>query len=159
MAHEGLVVTIGGLALMLTRVARAGATPSRYEEDDTLVARVTYSQAVQRMAQAIARAEGYYLVGSVADRLNNPGNLKKSSVPSIGADTSGHLQFASKNDGWEALFRQLQLIVDGRSRVYTLDMTIAQMAARYAESNLAWASNVARGLGVPVTTVLRDIMR
>jgi hypothetical protein len=95
---------------------------------------------------------------AVPTRLHNPGDLKVSAVPSVGRDAYGHLAFATAADGWRALYRQIQLILDGRSRIYTLDMTIAQMAEHYAESSAAWSANVARTLGVPESATLRSLL-
>lgn len=117
-----------------------------------------YSAKVLAFARAVARAEGFGVAGAVPTRLNNPGDLKASSVASIGRDASGHLQFANLVDGWTALYRQVQLIIDGHSRNYTLDMTINEMAAKYAESNVHWARNVAGALNVPASTRLREIL-
>lgn len=117
-----------------------------------------YSPNVTRFANAIARAEGYGIAGAIPTRLNNPGNLKASSVPSIGADANGHLHFATIEDGWRALYRQIQLIIDGKSRVYTLDMTIADMARKYAGWSDNWMRNVATALNVSTTTKLRDVL-
>ena len=117
-----------------------------------------YSDAVLRVARAIATAEGYYVSESIPSRLNNPGDLKASSVLSVGRDAAGHLEFATIADGWRALYRQLQLIIDGRSQNYMLDMTIAQMGRIYAGNAGAWSANVARMLGVPIDTPLRQVL-
>jgi hypothetical protein len=117
-----------------------------------------YSEAIRRMARAIAYAEGHGLANAIPTRLNNPGDLKASSVPAIGRDDAGHLQFATLEDGWLALYRQLYLIVTGRSRVYTLDMTIAEMGARYAEGSGNWVKNVSARLAMSPDTPLRDVL-
>lgn len=117
-----------------------------------------YSEKVMAFARAIAKAEGYGIANAIPTRLNNPGDLKISAVPSIGADASGHLRFATAEDGWRALYRQVQLIVDGRSRVYTLDMTIAQMGERYAEGSWNWTRNVTDALAVRPETRLREVL-
>ena len=145
-----LVAGMGAAGVLLARRAEGAVTNKSLVE---------YSSKVHRMAEAIAYAEGFYAPGNpIPRRLNNPGDLKISSVPNIGKDAAGHLHFATPEDGWLALYRQLQLIINGRSSVYTLDMTIDQMAARYAESNEAWATNVARRLNVAPSTRLRDVL-
>ena len=152
--NAGALLLLAGAGLLFARRADAGGF------DDTWTGgTVTYSSSIRRMAEAIAYAEGFYAAGTpIPKRLNNPGDLKRSSVPNVGTDAAGHLEFATIADGWEALHRQLQLIVDGRSRVYTLDMTIAQMAAKYAEGSTQWAANVSRRLGVGDSTTLRAVL-
>lgn len=115
---------------------------------------------VQRLSEAIAYAEGFYTAGSVPQRNNNPGDLKISSVPNVGADKAGHLIFKTPEDGWLALRRQIELIAQGRSGVYTkgLDTTIAEMAAKYAEWSGNWARNVSSRLGVSEGTTLRAVL-
>jgi hypothetical protein len=71
---------------------------------------------------------------------------------------NGHTIFATPEEGWRALYRQLQLIIDGKSNVYRLDMTIAEMSSKYAEWSVNWAKNVSARLGVPVSTPIRDLL-
>ncbi len=60
----------------------------------------------EQIAQAIATMEGFYTSGSVAQRQNNPGNLRSwGSAPVVG----GYAQFASAADGWNALYQQINL--------------------------------------------------
>jgi len=139
---NGWIVGVGAAAavlLLAKRVAPALVNPK-----------------VQAFAEAIAYAEGFR-PGTVPWRNNNPGDLKVSAVPSVGKDSQGHLIFASPEDGWRALRRQLQLIVDGQSR-FTLEMTIAEMGARYAEWSGSWSHNVASRLGVTEGTTLRAVL-
>ena len=146
-----------GLGVWLALQSRASAT-THDEAMAVIDPPGGYSAAIVRFAQAIAFAEGFGIPGTVPTRLHNPGDLKASSVPSVGADAQGHLRFASDADGWLALYRQLALIVAGRSRVYTLEMTIAQMGTRYAGDSANWTANVARALAVPPTTTLREML-
>lgn len=116
------------------------------------------SPKIRTAAQAIARAEGFYVAGSIPARAHNPGNLKLGGA-TLG--TTGITVFDSDGQGWAALYRQLQLIVDGRSRVYSLGMSIRAMGAKWtatAHEQLAWASNVAGVIGVSVDTTLRQVL-
>lgn len=147
-------IALGAAALLLLRARTAEGG-----EMSTDPGPVEYSPQVKAFAEAIAYAEGYYAPGNPTPRrLNNPGDLKISSVPNIGKDQYGHLHFATAADGWLALWRQLQLIIDGKSRVYTLDMTIAQMGAKYAEAGGVWANNVAARLNVTTAHKLRQLL-
>lgn len=110
-------------------------------------------------ARAIAFAEGYGVPGAIPTVRNNPGDLKLPS--SGGAITT----FASAVEGWAALYRQLDLIVTGRSNVYTIGMTIGEMARRYtATEQTIWTGNVVKYLqknGYPQVTAqtpLRDVL-
>lgn len=146
-----------GLGVFLALQSRASATT--HDDAMTMIDPPGgYPAPVVRFARAIAAAEGFGIVGAIPTRQHNPGNLKTSSVPSIGADTQGHLIFATDADGWLALYRQIALIVSGRSRYYSLDMTLADMGARYAGDSAAWTANVARGLGVSPGATLREIL-
>jgi len=147
-------LAVGGLVVLRGRAAATDTTEMQTPDP------VDFAPGIKRMAEAIAYAEGYYGPGDpVPRRLNNPGDLKASSVPAIGTDTAGHLHFATIELGWLALYRQLQLIVDGRSRVYKLDDTIATMGQRYAPPNpVIWAGNVAGRLRVPTSVRLRDVL-
>lgn len=168
--NAGLVLGLAGLGVLVARRS-AGAAPGVTETVVNVAGwPVTYSRAIRSFADAVAFAEGFYASAStIPRRLNNPGDLKISSVPSMGADAQGHLRFATLEMGWEALHRQLYLIVSGRSNVYNglaadlglesaLDLTIAQMATKYAEGSANWARNVADRLGVPVSTALRVVL-
>ena len=48
------------------------------------------------------------------------------------------------------------MILEGRSRNFNKDMTINQMAMRYAKNWRHWANYVAKELRVPPTTTLAD---
>lgn len=56
-----------------------------------------------RFARAIAEFEGFFKEGSIAQRNNNPGNLRP-----IGAST-GFRQFETPVEGWERLIHQIKL--------------------------------------------------
>jgi len=116
------------------------------------------SQGVRLFARAIAFAEGYGVPGAIPTIRNNPGDLK------LPADGGAISTFPTPTDGWLALYRQLKIIIEGRSSFYVLDMTIAQMAERWtATERSAWAANVVTYLqraGLPVTssTRLREVL-
>jgi hypothetical protein len=54
-------------------------------------------QRLYARSRAIACAEGFYVKGSLAQRNNNPGNLKKSGYP---RDPQRHSIFPNKVVGW-----------------------------------------------------------
>jgi len=132
---------------------RPKATVTTSEQYD--LGRASYGAAVQNFAQAIARAEGFTVNGTIPQRANNPGALKLAGWPTI----NGIAVFDSIDQGWAALHNQLQLIIDGRSRFYTLDMTIKQMGDTWeADPGDAWANNVAANLNADVNAPLWQVL-
>lgn len=113
---------------------------------------------VQNVAKAIARAEGFYVSGSIPARANNPGNLKNGGR-TLG-DT-GITIYESAEQGFAALHRQLNLIIAGQSAYYSLNTTIRQMGQKWtatAHEQLAWATNVAKTIGVSVDSTLGSVL-
>lgn len=114
---------------------------------------------VEKIAQAIARAEGFYVNGSIPQRLNNPGDLTVD-LTGRGIGKEGmFIRYATPEDGWQALYTQIEMMLRDTSGIYNRDMSIAQVAARYTatEQNI-WATNVAKQLGVTTDTRLKDIV-
>lgn len=111
------------------------------------------SESILAMAKAIAVAEG-----SDPD-WNNPGDLTLSfGFPTLGtANSAGVLKFQNCADGWQALYKQLEAIVNGNSR-YSLSDTIASFGLGYSGGDSNWAVNVANELGVTPDTQLSDVL-
>jgi hypothetical protein len=106
---------------------------------------------IKRIAEAIAKAEGYGVPGATPTVRNNPGDLK-------GPD--GEIRwFATAEEGWNALYRQVAMMFTGESRYYRPDMTIAEIARIYTGEStyMNWANNVARFLGVTPETRLIEV--
>jgi hypothetical protein len=120
---------------------------------------IVYPTSIVRLGQAIARAEGFYVKGSIPQRAHNPGDLKPPnwSGPTLG---EGIAVYASDDAGWAALHKQLYAILTGRSSVYDLDMTIHAMAAKWTggDNPTNWARAVATTLGVTETTPLYQVI-
>jgi hypothetical protein len=117
------------------------------------------------LAQAIATAEGYYAPGdrdghSLPHWLNNPGSLKK---PALGAESlttwkdTGLIVFPTERMGWDALKRQVDLMLTGNSSIYDPSDSILEVAKKYADGDLNWGVNVARNLGIPPSCTLGEI--
>lgn len=125
-----------------------------------------YSRKIEDLATAIARAEGFYVPGSIPQRAHNPGNLKSPTWTYEGereGETLGQgiAVFQSDGAGWAALKRQLALIVEGDSRVYTLSMTLRQMGTVWtgnATEGAAWSNNVGLAFGVAPSTTLGEML-
>lgn len=60
---------------------------------------------VSKFAEAIAIEEGFYVVGSVAQRNNNPGNLRSWGAYPI---VDGYAKFPTVDHGWISLRRQIR---------------------------------------------------
>lgn len=115
--------------------------------------------ATNAFAVAIAYAEGFYINGSRPQRNNNPGDLTIDTIgKAIGKD-GPFVVYQTVEDGWEALKRQVSLILTNTSGIYNTNMTIQDVANRYtATEQSAWALNVANKLGVSPDTKISEIL-
>jgi hypothetical protein len=117
---------------------------------------------VKTFAQAVARAEGYGIPDSVPTRARNPGDLTDDGdvgqglIHTSGPNGAAITVYATDEDGWNALYRKVRRMLEGRSKTYPLDSTLMEVALRYAGSPL-WAANVARSLGVDTRATLAEI--
>jgi hypothetical protein len=114
-------------------------------------ASTVWPDVVKRFAMAIANAEGFFLAGSLSSRKNNPGDI---------SDASGVIQYATLDEGWNALYQQVYLMFygDPSQTRYSSSMTIAQVAQIYATDWQNWSRNVASYLGVSTDTPLSNIV-
>src|SRR5271157_4273547 len=83
---------------------------------------------VDDLAQAIARMEGFNVAGSVAQRDNNPGNLR-SGPGQIGTDAGGYAIFPDVTTGYAALDNQINLNI---GRGLTLNQFFGGLPGVYA---------------------------
>lgn len=114
--------------------------------------------AVTAFANAIAVAEGFFVSGSRPARNHNPGDLTVDTTgKGVGMD-GPFIVYATDGDGWEALKRQVSLMLTNASQIYNNQMTIREVAQRYTTTDqLAWAATVAAQLGVSMETKLVDL--
>jgi hypothetical protein len=148
-----VIVALGVVLIVMGKPkendAELAVAPDAFPESFNLV----------RLAQAISRAEGYGIAGAIPTLANNPGNLV---IPGWTGATLGAERisvFESAEIGWQRLYKQIELIISGRSRVYTLDDTIYSMGGRWAPHDpLTWANNVAAALGVAPEMTLRALL-
>lgn len=154
-----LVLAFGGGLLVLAWLRKPKGTVTTSEAFDfsPYGGQTDYPQPIKTFAQAVARAEGFYIPGSIPARAHNPGDLKLPGQPTL-AGTS-ITQFGSDDAGWAALYKQLWLIVTGGSSHYDLGMSIEEMAQVYTATEQGpWARNVATYLGASVDTPLWQVM-
>ena len=109
------------------------------------------SSAVQAIAQGIATAEGYYNgPGVIPYDNNNPGDIKVGGVIAT---------YPTAQDGWNALYHQIELMVSGQSSVYSPSMSISDVAQLWTggDNPTGWAQTVAGVVGVDPSTPLEQI--
>ena len=115
----------------------------------------------QKLAHAIAKAEGFGTRNAKPTRLHNPGDIRArrgNAYPGqVGVDKQGYAIFKTDHAGWAALEGQIEKIITGASRFYTVNMTLAQISRSYATSSI-WVKNVAKNLGVTPDTSLFEIL-
>jgi len=98
--------------------------------------------------------------GSLSFRHQNPGNLRWS--PFEIDNRNNFSVFATYEDGFNALLHQLQIAVEGTSRVYRPEMTLLEFFRPYAPRSAnnhpeTYAKYVAKQLGVPITTQIKTL--
>ena len=115
----------------------------------------------QKLAHAIAKAEGFGARNAKPTRLHNPGDIRalrgNAYSGQIGVDRQGYAIFKTDRAGWSALEAQIDKIVAGVSRFYSVNSTLRQLGRGYATSSI-WARNVAKNLGVTPDTSLFEIL-
>jgi len=121
------------------------------------------STAIQLFAEGIALAEGFYVAGSRAARNHNPGNLTLD-ITSTGIAKDGmFIVYGNDSDGWDALRREVELILTNASGIYDSQMTLRQIGQKYASTStvidqLNWAINVASKLGIDIDTPVSTLL-
>jgi hypothetical protein len=98
--------------------------------------------------------------GSISYRNRNPGNVRWSKYQ---ISNNGYSIFKDYATGWKALLFQLQIAANGKSAVYRPDMNLRQFFEKYAPSlddnyPEEYAAFVAKALGVPVSTQIKDLL-
>lgn len=113
---------------------------------------------VQKLAQAIATAEGFYLSGSRPARDHNPGDMTQDLIGKAIAKDGAFVVYANDADGWANLYAQINLWLSGGSQHANAQSTISDLSGFYtADNQSAWAVNVANAAGVPVDTPIGEI--
>ena len=113
---------------------------------------------VESLAHAIAKAEGFGIPGALPTRAKNPGDMKLGDLGN--GLLNGKTVFATAQDGWNALFNQIKLIIAGRSGYYNVDNTFSEMARTWTagDNYQSWANTVTAELGVSQSTRLREFL-
>lgn len=119
---------------------------------------------------AIQEYEGYFAPGenpkhpngSFSWRNNNPGNLRYANQVGSTGENRGFAVFPDYETGFNALMRQVELAISGKSRVYSPEMDLIQFFNVYAPSSdnnnpFAYADFVAKKLGVSREFKIKDL--
>lgn len=110
-----------------------------------------------RLAQIIARKEGFYVPGSVPARYHNPGDLRHSPHSLHPGNPDGIGQIPDDEDGWADLERQLGLFAD---RGLTLGTMIVQYYAPEEENDsAAYLKFVCNELGCTADMPVADALK
>ncbi len=117
------------------------------------------SAAEQLFAEGIALAEGFYVAGSRAARNHNPGNLTLDITNTAIKQDGMFMVYANDTDGWNALRKQVELILTNASGIYNSQMTLRQIGEKYTTTDqLAWSMNVASKLGIDIDTPVSSLI-
>lgn len=114
--------------------------------------------AIWDVARAIAVAEGYGRVGKAPTVLNNPGDIS-DGMNTFGSEqhSGSHVtHFPDAQTGWNWLYNKLHNIQNGKSDVYSNNMTWTTLAQKWAANWQPWVNNVTRELGVASTDRVGD---
>ena len=121
-------------------------------------------ETLQVLMQAIAKEEGFGLLGARPTRNNNPGDLKPPMNLSTfwdgqdGVDSEGFATFANEWWGWRALRVNIQTHAQ-KNPEQSLAGFIAQFAPSSENNTAAYTHAVGSVLGIdPVTTLLIDLV-
>jgi hypothetical protein len=119
--------------------------------------------AIQLFAEGIAYAEGFFVSGSRAARNHNPGNLTLDITDTAIGKDGMFVVYANDTDGWEALYKQVRLILTDTSSIYNSGMTLRQIGEKYASTStpdeqVYWAVNVASKLGIDIDTPVSTLL-
>jgi hypothetical protein len=131
--------------------------------------------AIETWAKAIQSREGFFSPGQNPNypngtrswHNNNPGNFRfndfvKTSLGAISKDGDGYAIFGSYNEGFGALTKFLIMCCQNQVKGYH-DVTLYQFFERYAPANDnnepdSYANEVARKVGVPVNTPIKQLL-
>lgn len=118
-----------------------------------------------KLARAIATAEGFFVVGSLPNRINNPGDMKlgdkgwgvqqeKTVYPKADFNST----ISDRADGASALRRQCIAMLTGSSHVYSPSDTFAAVSVKWTGGDKPgpWCKIVTDNLNVNPIMVLND---
>lgn len=120
-------------------------------------------QLIEKLAKAIAAAEGFGVPGAIPTKANNPGDITDDGdlgygvMQSSGPHGAAITIYPTAADGWQALYKKIHRALAGASHVYRLDMTIEQIGIKWS-GDPVWARNVARSMGCDCNFTLAQLV-
>ena len=111
---------------------------------------------MSKLAQLIAKEEGYGIPGSVPTRDNNPGDLRHSPHSFHNGDPNAIGQIPTIEEGWADLERQLQLYGE---RGLTLREAIYEFAPPSENNSEAYLNYVCQGLGCQPDILVTEALK
>lgn len=121
------------------------------------------AELIEKLANAIARMEGYTAKKGRGWTNKNPGNLRDVKLPggrwwiwpALPHDDKGFPMFRTDEDGWAALRRDLGLKID---KGMTLEQLINAWAPPVENRTDVYLENVAAWTGLPTTKRIKDLI-
>jgi len=111
---------------------------------------------IPRIAELIAKEEGYGIPGALPTRFNNPGDLRHSPHSFHTADSPDAIgAIDSAADGWADLVRQLDLYA---ARDLTVSQAIYEWAPPSENNTAQYLAYVVGGLGCTSDTPLSEAL-
>lgn len=110
-----------------------------------------------RMAELMAKEEGYGIPGAIPTRDNNPGDLLHSPHSFHPADSPNSVgQINNPTDGWADLVRQLDIFAKNG---LTLSQAIYTYAPPETNNSAAYLAYMVAGLGCTSDTLVSDALK
>lgn len=151
-----IVVALAGIAYLLFATDASGESDT--VEDLGGIVDTSGQSATVRIAQAIARAEGFYISGSRPARNHNPGDMTADLIGRSTGKDGAFVTYANDADGWANLYAQVNAWLNGTSHHAGPASTIFDLSRFYtATEQDIWAQNVADDLGAGLDTRLEEI--
>lgn len=110
---------------------------------------------MSKLAQLIAKEEGFGIPGSVPTRDNNPGDLRHSPHASHPGDPDGIGVIDTPEHGWADLERQLEIYA---ARWLTLRECIAIYAPPSENDSERYLNYICTGLGCSPDILVREAL-
>lgn len=101
---------------------------------------------IEFIKKEIARIEGYGVKGSLAQRQNNPGNLKFVGQKNAVLGAKGFAKFKTPQDGFNALHNQI--VLDAK-RGHTLETFLYKYAPPKENNTLKYIAFISATTGIP----------
>lgn len=162
------ILVIAAVAVILLVVQ--GVSAQRHDSHTSTLPDLSYppppslgsfgDAAIEFFRVAIAKAEGFGAPGAVPTRANNPGDLIIPNWQGQKTGPEGVSVFSSVGEGWNRLRYQLYLIGSQQSKVYSFDMTIADMGNKWTITEPGtWSNTVAQSIGTTTDVTLGDLFQ